>query len=75
MENDAQLTQTQIKRITDAVYTACEDLNATDPVDIDFVENKIEEKLFEANGYEVGRQYIKYRYEKESRPSIYWKSF
>ena len=65
VEKDEQLTQNQIKRITDAVYTACEDLNSADPVDIDFLENKIEEKLFEAAGYEVGRQYIKYRYEKE----------
>ena len=60
-----QLTNIQIKRITDNVYTKCEDLNSETPINVDFIENTIEEKLFEANGYEVGRQYIKYRYEKE----------
>ena len=65
VSEEERLTQTQIRRISDAVYTACEDLNSQEPIDIDFVENKIEEKLFEASGYAVGRQYIKYRYEKE----------
>ena len=65
VSKEEQLTQVQIRRITDAVYTACEDLNTEEPINVDFIENTIEEKLFEANGYEVGRQYIKYRYEKE----------
>lgn len=65
IDKENQLTNVQIKRITDNVYTTCEDLNTEAPIDVDFLENTIEEKLFEANGYEVGRQYIKYRYEKE----------
>lgn len=58
------MTNVQIRRITDNVYTACEDANK-DVIHVDFIENMIEVKLFEANAYEVGRQYMKYRYEKE----------
>lgn len=64
VDKEHQLTNVQIRRITDNVYTACEDSNKN-PIHVDFVENLIEEKLFAASGYEVGRQYMKYRYEKE----------
>lgn len=42
---------------------ACEDME--DPVGIDALEDAIERKLMEAQGYEVAKQYITYRYEKE----------
>ena len=64
VDDGVRLTQKQIKRITESVYQACED-SEVNLINIDWIENTIEEKIFEANGYEVGRQYIKYRYEKE----------
>lgn len=61
-END-RLTQTQIKRITDAVVTACEEFE--EPIPIDKIEDMIEKKIMENSGYEVAKVYITYRYEKE----------
>ena len=53
----------QVKRITDTVVTFCEDLE--EPIHIDLLEDIIEKKLMEAQGYEVAKRYITYRYEKE----------
>ncbi len=58
-----RLTQTQIKRITDAVVTACEEFE--EPIPIDKIEDMIEKKIMENSGYEVAKVYITYRYEKE----------
>lgn len=60
---DERLTQTQLKRITDTVYAQCEDQE--DPIHIDILEDIIEQRLMEAQGYEVAKRYITYRYEKE----------
>ena len=58
-----RLTKKQISRITDTVIAFCEDLD--EPIEIDTLEDIIEKKLMEAQGYEVAKQYITYRYEKE----------
>lgn len=58
-----RITKKQITRITDTVFAACEDME--DPIGIDTLEDAIERKLMEAQGYEVAKQYITYRYEKE----------
>ncbi len=63
VENDSRLTQKQIKRIVDSVVVACEDCE--EPIDIDILEDLIEKKIMESNGYEVAKRYITYRYEKE----------
>ena len=64
VENQAdRLTLKQVKRITDTVVTFCEDLE--EPIHIDLLEDIIEKKLMEAQGYEVAKRYITYRYEKE----------
>lgn len=63
VDRENQLTQKQIKRITDSVAVACEDFE--EPIHIDTIEDMIEHKLMEAAGYEVAKRYIKYRYEKE----------
>ena len=63
VEKENQLTQKQIKRITDAVFEACQDFE--EPIPIDKIEDMIEKKLMEASGYEVAKKYITYRYEKE----------
>ena len=63
VSEEFRLTQNQIKRITDSVLAFCEDLE--EPIDIDVLEDVIEKKLMEAQGYEVAKQYITYRYEKE----------
>lgn len=48
------------------MYNYCRDYNSEDePLVIDYLENIIEQELFKHSAYEVGRQYIKYRYEKE----------
>ena len=60
---DERLTKKQITRITEAVLAYCEDLE--EPIDIDVLEDVIEKKLMEAQGYEVAKRYITYRYEKE----------
>lgn len=65
VDESCRLTQKQIKRITDSVEAYCDSLDDTKPIDIDILEDAIEEKLMEAAGYEVAKQYIKYRYEKE----------
>lgn len=70
VDTEHQLTQKQIKDISDAVYQACEKYVAsiTDQnpiINIDWLEDRIEEQMFNAEAYVVGRQYIKYRYEKE----------
>lgn len=63
VSKEDQLTQKQIKRITDSVFEACQDFE--EPVEIDKIEDMIEKKLMEASGYEVAKKYITYRYEKE----------
>lgn len=63
VNGNEQLTTVQIKRITESVVTVCEDL--PDPIDIDVLEDVIEKKLMEAQGYETAKRYITYRYEKE----------
>jgi len=63
VEKEDQLTQKQIKRITEAVIAFCENLE--EPIHIDVLEDVIEKKLMEAQGYEVAKRYITYRYEKE----------
>ena len=62
-DKSTRLTQTQIKRITDTVYEFC--LELEDPIEIDSLEDVIEKKLMEAQGYETAKRYITYRYEKE----------
>ena len=61
--SEDKLTAKQIKRITDSVVAFCEDLD--EPIEIDILEDVIEKKLMEAQGYEVAKRYITYRYEKE----------
>ena len=64
LQNDEdKLTTKQIKRITESVVAFCEDLD--EPIEIDVLEDVIEKKLMEAQGYEVAKRYITYRYEKE----------
>ena len=63
VEKEDQLTLKQIKRITESVVAYCEDLE--EPIEIDVLEDVIEKKLMEAQGYEVAKRYITYRYEKE----------
>ena len=63
VDKEYQLTQRQIKRITETVVAYCEDLE--EPIEIDVLEDVIEKKLMEAQGYEVAKRYITYRYEKE----------
>ena len=58
-----QLTRKQIMRITESVFEFCQDLE--EPIEIDTLEDVIEKKLMEAQGYEVAKRYITYRYEKE----------
>ena len=60
---DERLTQKQIRRITDSVVAFCENLE--EPIHIDILEDVIEKKIMEAQGYEVAKRYITYRYEKE----------
>ena len=60
---EERLTKKQITRITETVIAFCEDLE--EPIDIDKLEDVIEKKLMEAQGYEVAKKYITYRYEKE----------
>ena len=66
---DDQLTQKQIKRITDTVVEFFASIDkyedGIEPINIDFLEDTIEKKLMEAQGYEVAKRYITYRYEKE----------
>lgn len=61
---DDQLTLKQIKRISDSVMEHFESQEA-ESIDIDKLEDMIEKKLMEAQGYEVAKRYITYRYEKE----------
>lgn len=60
---DDKLTKKQITRIVESVMAYCEDLE--EPIEIDVLEDVIEKKLMEAQGYEVAKRYITYRYEKE----------
>ena len=64
VEDSSKLTQKQIKRITNSVVAHFESLE-DEAISIDSLEDMIEEKLMEAQGYEVAKRYIKYRYEKE----------
>ena len=63
VKKEEQLTAKQIRRITDSVVSFCENLE--EPIEIDILEDVIEKKLMEAQGYEVAKRYITYRYEKE----------
>ena len=63
VKDEEKLTQKQIKRIADSVYSFCEDLE--EPIEIDTLEDVIEKKIMESSGYEVAKRYITYRYEKE----------
>lgn len=63
VSEEDRLTKKQITRITETVIAFCEDLE--EPIDIDVLEDVIEKKLMEAQGYEVAKKYITYRYEKE----------
>lgn len=65
VSDDAKLTQKQIKRITETVIEHFESLENVESAEIDALEDVIEEKLMEAQGYEVAKRYITYRYEKE----------
>ena len=59
------MTQKQIKRIADSVVEQFECAEGQEDVYIDRLEDAIEQKLMAAEGYEVAKQYITYRYEKE----------
>ena len=63
IEEDKRVTKTQIQRITNVVFDACQDME--EPIPIDMIEDMIERKLMAAEGYEVAKKYITYRYEKE----------
>ena len=66
VEDDVKLTQTQIKRITNSViehFESIDDQNT--PINIDQLEDIIEQKIMEAQGFEVAKRYITYRYEKQ----------
>ena len=69
VNDDDKLTQKQIKRITETVvehFAAIDKYESgIDTINIDDLEDVIEEKLMEAQGYEVAKRYITYRYEKE----------
>lgn len=60
---NVRLTQIQIKRITETIYSYCE--TQEEPIDIDVLEDIIEKKIMENGAYEVAKRYITYRYEKE----------
>lgn len=63
VKEEDRLTQKQIKRISDSIFSFCENLE--EPIDIDVLEDVIEKKIMEASAYEVAKAYITYRYEKE----------
>lgn len=66
VEDDVKLTQTQIKRITNSVVEYFESIDdQSTPINIDQLEDIIEQKIMEAQGFEVAKRYITYRYEKE----------
>ena len=65
VDADEQLTQKQIKRISDSVVEHFESLENVETIEIDALEDVIEKKLMEAAGYDVAKRYITYRYEKE----------
>ena len=58
-----RLKQVQIQRIADSVFEHCQTFE--EPINIDILEDEIERKLMEAQGYEIAKRYITYRYEKE----------
>ena len=64
VDESVRLTQKQIKRITDSVVDQFESGDEQD-IHIDGLEDVIEKKIMAAEGYEVAKQYITYRYEKE----------
>lgn len=63
VEEKYRLTKVQIQRISDVIFEHCQAL--ADPINIDNLEDEIERKLMETQGYEVAKRYITYRYEKE----------
>ncbi len=63
VDESVRLTQKQIKRIADSVVGQFE--GDEENIHIDRLEDMIEKKIMAAEGYEVAKQYITYRYEKE----------
>lgn len=63
VEDSNKLTQKQLKRISESVYTFCENMDGC--IEIDKLEDIIENKIMESSAYEVAKRYITYRYEKE----------
>lgn len=59
-----KISNKQIKEISDSAYQIVASIEA-ERIDIDQLEDVIEMKLMEANGFEVAKKYITYRYEKE----------
>jgi len=63
VSEEERLTQYQLNRITDSIYSFCD--SQEEPISIDVLENIIEKKIMEHGAYEVAKRYITYRYEKE----------
>lgn len=63
LSKEFQITSKQITRIAIAVATSCIDL--TEPINIDKIEDLVEEKMMEAQAFELAKSYIKFRYRKE----------
>ena len=63
LSREFQITSKQITRIAIAVATSCIDL--TEPINIDKIEDLVEEKMMEAQAFELAKSYIKFRYRKE----------
>lgn len=62
---DEKLTKKQIQRITDEVVNKC--LEFDRPVTVDEVEDIVEKRIMANSGYELAKQYICYRFQKEKR--------
>ena len=62
---DEKLTKKQIQRITDEVVNRC--LEFDRPVTVDEVEDIVEKRIMANSGYELAKQYICYRFQKEKR--------
>lgn len=63
LAKDFQITSKQISRIAIAVAQSCLDL--TEPIEIDKIEDLVEEKMMEAQAFELAKAYIRFRYRKE----------
>lgn len=64
VSEEKRLTVKDLKDIANSVVEKCIAIGQN-PIEIDTVENFIEEQLFQHGASEIGRQYVKYRYEKE----------